>query len=635
MGQERNSSPDSPPHRQAHAGAPMPAGNPRLDWLAFGVVALVIVLAWLPTLTSGSAVNPDEDFFLHASRYEAVRKSLLEHRAFPLRAHWFGGGFPTIGEPEDPALNPLVVLSLVFGSAMGIKLVAFISALVGGLGTYALTRYILDYTRWGALFSALIAGTSLYVPGLMRGGSLAEVYTAFLPLCVLLVALSCRGRSGALFLLPLILCTMLSDGKQTLFMTMFYVGVLCLLDVVPMLRTVSPETSAKRLDLRALIVVLLAMGVTLLIGMVRILPALEFISAKGGLTNMELDLQSDLEGAYGPGWRELCSLVGGTHGAESYVTIGWLPVVLFAIAACFFWKRALPWGIALVLFTWITLADKAPLDLFRLLQTLPVFGTIALPYKYFAFQIVLSIAVGAGQFFWLLPRLPYRWLEHLCAIVLILAGVGFLYPRIMELQRATYTLEIPREYFTQHEEFFNVQSSDLPRNRSQPPRAVTYLNLLQNIGTIDWHTALPIAENAIPRYFVDTANSFSPNSQYQGEVFFPDESRPSAVAGPDEQAPPGSVTSWSFGPNSIVADVIVDRPSVLVINQNYHPAWRTDQGDLFERDGLLALRLSEPGPHTIHLRYLPRTFLAGLIITILSLTAWPFACWKIGGRLLQ
>lgn len=227
--------------REAHADARMTADDRRLDFLAFGVITLVITFTWLPTLTSGRRANPNEDFLLHASRHEAVRKSLIEHRTFPLRSHWFGGGFPTLGEPEDPALNPLVLLSVLFGSAMGIKLITFLAVLVSGLGTYALARYILDYTRWGALFSALVVGASLYVPAHMEAGNLPEVCLAYLPLCMLLIALSCRGRRRALFLLPLVLYTVLSGGKQGFFMAMFYVAVFCLLDALPWFNTLTPE----------------------------------------------------------------------------------------------------------------------------------------------------------------------------------------------------------------------------------------------------------------------------------------------------------------------------------------------------------------------------------------------------------
>ncbi len=97
-------------------------GARRLDLLAFALITLVIALAWFPTLATGRNIAVNDDFLLHCARHEAVRRSLLEHHTLPLWSHWFGGGYPTIGEPEDPALNPLVLLSVVFGAPMGLKL---------------------------------------------------------------------------------------------------------------------------------------------------------------------------------------------------------------------------------------------------------------------------------------------------------------------------------------------------------------------------------------------------------------------------------------------------------------------------------------------------------------------------------
>jgi hypothetical protein len=597
------------------------AHNRWLDLAAFGVIALAITLSWLPTLTSGDRVNPNEDFYLHASRHEAVRKSLVEYGSFPLRSHWFGGGFPTLGEPEDPALNPGVLLSVLFGTVMGLKLIGFLAALVGGLSTYPLGRYVLGYTRWGALFSALVVGTAFCIPAQMEGGNLPEVWAGYLPLCLLLIGLACRGRRAALFLLPLVFCTMLSSGKQSFFTAMFYLAVLCLLDALPTFRSLAPETSQRKLYPGALKVLALGLGVAFVVGMVRILPVLEFLGAKGGLTHMEIYFHRGLEGGYGIGRRELFWAMFGLHGRSGLVTIGWAPVLLLAVACCCYWKRALPWAVTLVLCYWLALVDDAPINLFGLLERLPVFSTMARPYKYFSFQVVLSIAVGAGQPFWLLRRLQHRWIEHVCAVVLIMGALVFLYPRAVWVQDRTYTGDTPSSGGIEREGFYQVQGLNLVRNRKEPARAITYLNTVRNIGTIDWHTSMPIAENAIPKYFVDAENAYTPNHLYRGEAFFVGDEGPSTNVG-----------KATFRPNAIAVEVTVPKPGVLVINQNHHRAWSTNRGELFERDGMLAVRLRETGSYAIHLRYLPMSFPVGLAVSVLSIAGWAIACWKFGNR---
>ncbi len=140
---------------------------------------------------------------------------MLEYHEFPLRAFWFGGGYPTIGDPEDPTFNPLTIITLIFGSVMGFKIIPFIAILIGGISTYFFVKYILNYTGWGAFFTGIMFGLNLFVSLRIQDGNPNEVYSAFLPLCMLLIGLACRGKKLALLILPFIFYTMISDGKYT------------------------------------------------------------------------------------------------------------------------------------------------------------------------------------------------------------------------------------------------------------------------------------------------------------------------------------------------------------------------------------------------------------------------------------
>ena len=604
----------------------------RWDILAFGIILVVITLSSIPPLASGGKLNFNDDFLQYASRHEAVRKSLLEYHTFPLRSHWLGGGFPTLGDPEDPSLNPLVLLSIPFGTVMGLKVIPFLALLVGGLSMYVLTRYILGYTRWGALFAGLIFSTSLFVPFRIQDGNPNEVYAAFLPLVMLLIGLSCQGRKIALLILPFVLYTMLSDGKLNALMAIFYVGMLCLLDIVPMFGTFTggdacvtkSKNLSRKIHIRPTKILILALFVTFFLGMVRFLPALELIDAKGGLRNIDLAFHPKTyrpEGVYAYTFEQLWQETVGWKERLGLVTIGWVPVTLFGLALVAFWRKSLPWAINLLLFGWLILAYNAPVDLLRPLWKLPIFSALYRPYKYFSFQIMFTFAVASGQSFWLLRKLRPKWLEHLLAIILITAGVWFLYPKMVEIQRDTYTYEAPVEFPASEKEFYNIQGQGLTRNRKEPFRSVAYFNLPRNVGTIDWYTGIPIAENAIPKYFVDKKNNYVPNPKYRGEVFFSEIEDAKAKG--------------TFRPNSITVQVDIQTPGILVVNQNYHRDWHTNKGELFNRNGLIALRLQEIGSYMIRMRYISRSFYTGLAISVFSLTALVFICWIYKtGRLL-
>jgi hypothetical protein len=593
----------------------------RWDIFAFAIIFIVITVSSIPPLASGNKLNFNDDFFQYASRYEAIRKSLFEYHTFPFRSHWFGGGYPTLGDPEDPTLNPLMILTVFLGTVKGLKAIAYILLLTGGLSAYALARYVLGYTRWGSLYAGLIFGASIFIPSRIADGNYNEGYAAFIPLCMLLIGLACRRKKVALFILPFVFYIMLSDGKLNALMAIFYMGIFCLLDVVPVFSTFTDD--AKKVDIRPVKILILVLVMTFLIGMVRFLPAFELISARGGLKNMDLAFRPK---TYEPGgvfaytFQQLWQEAVGRSEHHNLVTTGWVPVALFAISLIF-WRKTLPWGINLLLFVWLILAYNAPVDLLKFLWNLPIFSTIYRPYKYFSFQIGLTIAIASGQPFWLLRKLPYRWLEDICAVILIIAALWFLYPRMAKAQRDTYDFDLPAEFLVQEKEFYNIQGKDLDRNRKESPRSVTYYNLLRNIGTIDWYTGIPVDENAIPRYFVDIENNYIPNPEYRGEVFFLEAD---------------NIAEVEFQPNSIIVRVHIETPDILVVNQNYHRDWHTDRGELYDRDGLLAIRLHEAGSYTILMRYTPRSFYTGLAVSVLSLAVLAFICWAYGtGRLLN
>ena len=290
----------------------------------------------------------------------------------------------------------------------------------------------------------------------VQDGNPNEVYAAFLPLCLLLIGLACRGYKLSIIILPIVFYTVLSDGKLNCFMGMFYVGLVCLLNLIPGFGIFPKSKSVDRIDTQPIKVFLLAIGITFFVGMVRILPAVEHINEKGGLGNIDLFFYTETYNFSGYIFERLWQETIGWKGKQGLVTVGWLPVLLFVIVTFVFWRKSLLWGIVLILFVWLVLANNISIDLFELLWHLPIFNAVQQPIKYFSFQIVFTIAIASGQFFVLLRRLHPRWSEHLIAVILITLGIGFLYPRVAKIQSETYNFVRPQ--LTQSKSgFFNVK----------------------------------------------------------------------------------------------------------------------------------------------------------------------------------
>jgi len=583
----------------------------KADVIALVLIAVVITLPSIAPLSSGNKVNLKDDFFYYAGMHEGVRKAVLEYHTFPTRSFWIGGGFPTLGNPEDPSLNPLTVITVIFGSVMGLKIITFLALLVGGLSTYLLARHILGYTRWGALFSGFVFGLSLFVPIRIYDGNPNEIYVAFLPLCLLLIGLACHGRRIAVFVLAFIFYIMLSDGKLTALTAFLYIGILCLLDLIPAWN-IFGSGNLKKINIKPLKVFLIALTITFFIGMPRILPPLEIIETLGGLGSNFLWYKPD---TYSPSgvvtlhtlWQNLI----GYQNVLNILTIGLLPVLMAFSVFFIFPGKALPWAMTIFLFTWLALAYNAPVDLLKLVWHLPVLKEITKPYKYFTFPLVFSFAIVAGQFFWLLAKARPKWLHHALAVVLIFLSVWFLYPRFDAIQKNTYTYDIPPEFLVRQNEFYNIQGKGLSRFRAEPLNSVIYTNIIRNVGTIDAVTNY--GEKAVPKYFVDANGTLIPNSGYRGEAHFTDT---------------GNTARTVFRPNSIMVQVNQSKPDTLVINQNFDKDWHSDHGKIFNKDGLIALRLDKAGAYQITLRYFPRSFFLGLTISILSLMILVFICWS-------
>jgi tetratricopeptide (TPR) repeat protein len=74
-----------------------------------------------------------------------------------------------------------------------------------------------------------------------------------------------------------------------------------------------------------------------------------------------------------------------------------------------------------------------------------------------------------------------------------------------------------------------------------------------------------------------------------------------------------------FTPNVIELQVVSTRSTAVVINQNFHPRWRSSRGAVTSHQGLLSVTGLPGGPpYTVALGYRSPTFLVGLALSIAS-----------------
>src|SRR5262249_48888892 len=113
---------------------------------------------------------------------------------------------------------------------------------------------------------------------------------------------------------------------------------------------------------------------------------------------------------------------------------------------------------------------------------------------------------------------------------------------------------------------------------------------LLNEGTVNCYEPVPVIRAAAPDRSPD----------YQGE------GHPSETT--------GKVTLPERTPNTLRIAAHLDKPGLVVLNQNFFPGWQTNVGKLIGRDDLMAVRLLA-GDHDIRLKFAPRSFYAGAAVT--------------------
>lgn len=589
-------------------------------WLR-GDVAVLLGLAlaasgfFAPYFRHWHRVNPRDDWLQHAARHAAVRISLRDHGQLPLRTHLFGGGYPTLWNPEDPTLSPFILATLVCGEIAGLKVVGFALYLVGVVGVYLMARGVYGQSRAGAAAAACVLAFSSWTPTRLYKGNLNELYFLCFPLMVWLLARS-PGRLSFV-VLALLAAGLAMDGKLTWFSMMFFLALaaarLCgrqgaKLDLSPLVR----------MGALALVVALLAAP--------KLLPVMDMLSAQGGLGRAAIARHFDYYApetieAFSAGdvWQVFTRPVVGLDYAPSPDNVG-LPVALAACAGLVLggWKLWRDCAIA-ALALLLVMAHHAPLDVFRAFTTLPGFNTFSVPAKYFDFYLVLFIALMVGS----LADRGLSWCRGRPSVLavagLLLVGVlSFEWLQNQPLLANLFTAELP-DLRDRAEPFHQVRGIGMKTTGQRTLHSNNYYNLLRGVGIIDQFTAIPIPAYAEPKFFVDPEDRLHPNPQYRGEAYLLRDNHRVEV---------------DMTPNRIRLECALAEPDTVVINQNFDRYWRSDRGEVRDRDGLLTLALPA-GRHEVTLSYVPTLLYWGIVFLAVGLAALAVVTvllprWRIG-----
>jgi hypothetical protein len=567
-------------------------------------LALLLSAAVSPLVFTMGKISDNPDFLQLAARHALLRTAVLEQGRIPLWTPYLNGGFPSVGDPEDPALSPFSVLTVLFGEIAGLKLIALLVFLSGCAGMYRLSAGVFNASVGGAALGTAVFGLSGWFITRLYGGNINELYYFLTPVILLFLEKYWADGDGRwLFFSSVSLAAVAMDGKTSFLVILLFLAAYSLLRGA-WFRPGRGYTSAVPLKF------LLAAAAALALACVKIIPVLELFAAKGSVLHPVLDTHSALYGeTVAFGWKDFLRgllLPGAGNGAVS-LYLGPIPLLL-ALWAFAGRGRALVWAVLAAVFAALWAGPNSPVDLLRVLWKLPFFSVISQPHKYFDFPVLfcLCAAIPAGyDAIMALAAARPRSVRPLAAVLTAAALAPLM---AFSVPKYAKVFSLPQPVLSKGE-FYQLK---LPG--SELDGMQMYLDVLQNVGTINWYGAIRLPSTVQARYAAGRVASLAPNKDYLGEVF---------CLKKENQCGPAY-----FAANSMGAVASIHTEDRLVFNQNYASGWRSASGMVENYGGLLSVAVKPSAlRQAVLLEYSPRGVRTGAAVSLFAfcvLFVWSF-----------
>jgi len=513
-------------------------------------------------------------------------------------------------DPESPHFSPHVLLSVAFGEVIGLKLYAILMAMAGAAGMYAFLR-TRTLSRTSSAFGSLGLVLSTWLSCREHSGNFTEFPFVLFP--VLTLALHYRSKGRALLAAGLLFATMIADGKLAVPVIALMLLVYAVTSAVGFSRrrvTIDTEWT------KGALVVLLT-GALLAAGRLMLVAKLFWGYSAHVLRRSDIYAAAWVL-AYSPRavLNALIHVYSG-HGKETMFSglfVGPVLLILGVFGLVCAWRRT--WRllvIGVMGFAFVS-AQHFPVDVFRLLYIVPPFSLIQAPSKYFDFFILFSLVSIAAEGMSVVERTGGQW-RRWTVHAGVLLGLVPLAAASVWVGEHIYTL--PPEGQPEKERFQQVYGVGMESGQRRPSNADMYRNLRRGVGTIDFQAAVRLPTHAVPALFIRRDGSAKRNPDYRGEVVLSNGK--------------GSAKLEMLSPNRLVVHVALERPSVLIVNQNFDSGWRSNVGRPFPSRGLLSVRVDQPGERDVVFHYCPIFDYVALFCSAAALGVW-VGIWIYLGR---
>ncbi|HZS36000.1 MAG TPA: hypothetical protein VFF06_04200 [Polyangia bacterium] len=544
-------------------------------WLPLVFLALAL-LALAPIFQHPSYYASAYDWRYFQSWIEVGRRSVLWFHQVPLWNPYGCGGEVLLANPQSEVASPTFVWALLFGTALGVKLMLLTYYFCAFDGMYRLARDH-EASVSASLLASVLFGAGGWLALHLSSGHSNFASAALFPYLVLCYR---RGREQLEWAIPLgaIAAWIIAHGGTS---TPAMATVL--------LATVSTVDAAKRRSLKPYRVLLLGAACAFALGAARILPALEF-ALDHPRRQWETDSSTVFEmikNAYF--WAGLQAVPGKRYWFHEYgYRLAYVtpPLILWSAIAK---KPTRAWWWVVAIGAGIVAGRAIPYGPWWLLKHLPIYRDLRVPSRYAVLLALAFPLLCAGALDDLRARVAEwrgeKFARVAAAIVVVLAagdGVAFQWARWYKI--------------------FDLQ-------QREPRRDVAFSHIHGSWQTmmftvLEGHGAIACDEEAP----LERALQLDEGDVPQVRLADPSAGRIPAV-------------HWT--PNRVELMLELDRPTTVMINENWNEHWKTSAGQVVrvgpkvERDkdgGRLGVE-APAGKYELDVYYRPRSFVLGASIS--------------------